>query len=314
MKKVSLIIVSVMVLAAIFAGCGTSAPSTSAPPAATENASVAPTEAATEAASQAPTEAPAEPVSIKTAGSTSVGPVMEALAEMYNAKYPNVEIDVEAGGSGVGVTSCGDGTVDFGMASRDVKADELTKYPDMKTTVLCKDGIAVVVNSANSVTGLTIDQIKGIFTGEIKDWSEVGGTAGKINMYTRDAASGTREAFQNLMLGKDSAGKQIEIDETLYAGVFDSNGAMGSAVQGDPNGIGYMSLGIVPSYSGAIAVNVDSVKATTENMMNGTYKYVRPFNLLTMGEPEGAVADLFNYLTSDPEAVTYMEDNGYVMP
>lgn len=314
MKKVSLIIVSVMVLAAIFAGCGTSAPAASNTPAATQNESTAPSQDPTEAPTQAPTEIPAEPVSIKTAGSTSVGPVMEALAEMYNAKYPNVEIDVEAGGSGVGVTSCGDGTVDFGMSSRDVKADELTKYPDMKTTVLCKDGVAVVVNSANKVTGLTIDQIKGIFTGEIKDWSEVGGAKGKINLYTRDAASGTREAFQTLMLGKDSAGTQIEIDEKLFASVFDSNGAMGSAVQGDPNGIGYMSLGIVPSYTGIVALDIDGVKATTENMANGTYKYIRPFNLLTMGAPEGAVADLFNYLTTDPEAIKYMEDNGYVMP
>jgi phosphate transport system substrate-binding protein len=237
---------------------------------------------------------------------------MEALAEMYNAKYPNAEITVEAGGSGVGVTSCGDGTVDFGMASRDIKDDEKSKYPDMKTTLLCLDGVAVVVNSANTVTGLTKDQIKGIFTGEITNWSKVGGADGKINMYTRDAASGTREAFQTLFLGKDDNGKQIELDETLFAGVFDSTGAIGTAVQNDPLGIGYMSLGVVPEYTGVISLDVDSVKATTDNMLSGTYVYMRPFNLLTMGDPQGAAKDFFEYCKSD-EAVSYMVSKGYVI-
>ncbi len=288
MRKLSLIIALVMALTAMFSGCGTPAPGAS--------------------------QAPGDTVSLKAAGSTSVGPVMETLAEMYSVKYPGAEIVVEAGGSGVGVTSCADGTVDFGMASRDLKDDEKTKYPDMKTTVLCKDGVAVVVNSANKVTGLTIDQIRDIFTSKIKDWSEVGGDKGKINLYTRDSASGTREAFQTLMLGKDAAGEQIEIDETLFASVFDSNGAMGSAVQGDPGGIGYMSLGIVANYDGIFSVDVDGVKATTENMASSTYKYTRPFNLLTMGDPKGAVADLFDYLTTDPESIKYIEESGYVAP
>ena len=291
MKKISLITVIVVILAMIFAGCGST----------TSN-------------SESTDSVTAESVSLKTAGSTSVGPVMEALAEMYSEKYPNVEITVEAGGSGVGVTSCGDGTVDFGMASRDLKDEETEAYPDMETTVLCMDGVAVVVNSDNTVTDLTIDQIKDIFTGVITDWSEVGGTAGAIGLYTRDQASGTREAFQNLMLGKDDAGEQIEIDETLFSGVFDSNGALATAVQGDPNGIGYMSLGIVSNYKGIFAVDIGGVAATVDNMSNGTYAYLRPFNLLTMGSPEGAVADLFSYMTTDADAIAYMEEKGYVMP
>ena len=309
LKKASVVTLALLLAAAMaLAGCAAQTPAaapTAAPTAAAPTA--APTEAKT------PEPAPTR-VAIKTAGSTSVGPVLEALAEKYMEKYPNVEITVEAGGSGVGVTSCGDKTVDFGMASRNLKDEEKTKYPEMKSTVLCVDGVAVVVNSANPVTNLTIDQIRGIFTGTIKNWKEVGGPDQEIHKFTRDAASGTREAFQNLMLGKNAEGKQIEIDEKIFSGVYDSNGGVASAVQGDPAGVGYMSLGIVPSYQGIKSVGVDNVEATIANMENGTYKYTRPFNLLTMGDPSGAVAEFFNYCMKDPEAVKYMQEKGYLVP
>jgi phosphate transport system substrate-binding protein len=313
MKRIGIVAILVIAMVAAMAGCGSTAtPDTSAStaPSATE----APSKAATEAPTEAATEAPAEPVSIKTAGSTSVGPVIEALAEKYMAEFPNVEITVEAGGSGVGVTSCGEKTVDFGMASRNLKDDEIATYPDMKATVLCLDGVAIVVNSANKVADLTKDQIKQIYLGEITDWSEVGGDAGKINLYTRDSASGTRGAFQELFLGKDDAGEEIVIDETICAGVFDSNGALATAVQGDAMGIGYMSLGIVPSYDGIAATKVDGVEATVDDMKNGSYKYSRNFNLLTMGDPTGEVAKFFEYCMTNEEALAYMAEKGYVMP
>lgn len=313
MKKIGLVAIIVIAMLAAFTGCGTPAAET---PAATEAPVVeSPAEAPVE---ESPAEAPAEeasaePVSIKTAGSTSVGPVIESLAELYMAANQNVEITVEAGGSSVGVTSAVEGTVDFGMASRDLKDSEIEASPDLQATVLCLDGVAVILNSANPVADLTKDQIKQIYLGEITDWSKLGGEAGKINLYTRDSASGTREAFSVLFLGKDDAGEQIEIDETLCAGIFDSNGAVASAVQGDSMGIGYMSLGIVPNYEGIKAVNVEGVEATTENMTNGTYKFYRHFNLLTMGDPTGAVADFFEYCLTNTEAVEYMLSKGYVI-
>ncbi len=310
MKKIGLVAILVIAMVAAFVGC---APAANEPVATEAPATEAP--AAEAPATEAPaTEAPAEPVSIKTAGSTSVGPVMEALAELYTAANPNVEITVEAGGSGVGVTSAVEGTVDFGMASRDLKDDEKSANPDLKATVLCLDGVAIVVNSANTVEDLSVEQIKKIYLGEITDWSEVGGPAGKINLYTRDSASGTREAFSVLFLGKDDAGEQIEIDETRCSGVFDSNGALGTAVQGDPMGIGYMSLGIVPEYDGLKATKVEGIEATTDNMSNGTYKYFRNFNLLTMGDPAGEVSKLFEYCLTSQEAIDYMVGKGYVMP
>jgi phosphate transport system substrate-binding protein len=313
MKRIGIVAILVIAMVAAMAGCGTSTPAPSATeaPAATDAPAVSEAPAATDASS----EAPAENVTIKTAGSTSVGPVIEALAEKYMAANSNVEITVEAGGSGVGVTSAAEKSVDFGMSSRDLNDDEVSANPDMKTTLLCLDGVAIVVNSANTgVTDLTVDQIKKIYMGEITDWSEVGGTAGKINLYTRDAASGTREAFQTLFLGKDDKGEQIEIDETICAGIFDSTGAVGSAVQGDPMGIGYMSLGVVPEYDGVQSVKVNGVEATVDNMLNGTYIYMRPFNLLTMGDPAGEVAKFFEYCTTSEEAKTYMQEKGYVLP
>ncbi len=306
MKKIGLVAIIVMAMLVAFTGCGT--PAAQTPPATEAPAADAP---ATEVPAA---DAPAQQVSIKTAGSTSVGPVVEALAERYMAAHQNVEISVEAGGSSVGVTSAVEGTVDFGMASRDLKDSEIEANPDLKATVLCLDGVSVIVNSENAVADLTKDQVKKIYIGEITDWSEVGGEPGRINLYTRDSASGTREAFSELFLGKDDAGEKIEIDETLCAGIFDSNGAVGSAIQGDPMGIGYMSLGIVDNYEGVSAVKVDGVEATTDNMSNGTYKFYRHFNLLTMGDPTGAVADFFEYCMTNQEAIEYMKSKGYVLP
>lgn len=251
-------------------------------------------------------------VVIKVAGSTSVGPVIEALAEKYTAAHANVTINVEQTGSGAGVTACGDGTADMGMASRDLKEDEIALYPDMQSQILCLDGIAVVVSKDNPVTALKVEDVRKIFLGEITDWSQVGGQAGPITLYSRDSVSGTREAFQNLFLGKDEAGEQIEIDDTMCL-IVDSNGAMGTQVEGDPSGIGYMSLGLTGEH-GVTALTIDGVEATVENLLDGSYTYFRNFNLLTMGDPEGELKSFIEYCTGDPEAAEYLEGKGYVMP
>jgi phosphate transport system substrate-binding protein len=255
------------------------------------------------AADDTATDDTAEAVELTFAGSTSVGPAIEALADMYMEANPNIEITVEAGGSGVGVTSAGEGSVDMGMASRDVKEEELAQFPDMVSTVLCLDGVAVVVNAENTVEDLTAEQITKIFMGEITDWSDVGGEAGAINLYTRDSASGTREAFEKAF--------DVEIDETLYKGAFDSNGALATAVEGDAGGVGYMSLGIVANYSTLKSLKVGGVDATSENVINGSYPFFRNFNLLTLGAPAGAVADFIDYCMTD-EAKAYLEEKGYI--
>ncbi len=308
MKKVSLLIAAVMMLVA-FAGCG-QAVSSASPSAQSSAPTEAPTQAPTEAPTQAPTEA--QPVLIKAAGSTSVGPVLEALAEEYTKQNPNWTINVEQIDSGAGVTACGDGTADIGMASRNLKDEEKQKYPDMQTTLLCTDGVAVVVHADNKVKELTAEQVKKIFTGEITDWSQVGGDKGKITLYSREATSGTREAFQNLFLGKDDKGEKIEIDDKMCV-IQESNGAMGTAIEGDKTGIGYMSLGIAPSYK-VTALTIDGVEATVEKLVAGEYKYSRPFNLLTMGAPAGDVKTFIDWCTTSADAKKYMEEKGYVMP
>ena len=197
MKKISVMIVLVLAAALMLSACG-QADTTSKT---SEAAAVSAAESQSADASQADETQSAESVVIKAGGSTSVGPVLEALAEKYMAAHSNVRIDIEQTGSGAGITACGDGTVELGMSSRDLKDEEKTQYPDMKTTLLCVDGLAIVVNKDNPVTSLTAEQIKKIFLGEITDWSDVGGSAGTITLYSRDSVSGTREAFQNLLLG-----------------------------------------------------------------------------------------------------------------
>ncbi len=307
MKKIGLLVILAVMMLVAFVGCGQTTP-------VEESATVTPSESveATEASAEAPTEAPAEPVVLNVVGSTSVGPVIEALKEKYIAANPNVTINVEQPGSGGGVTATVDGSADMGMASRDLKGEETEANPDLQAHVLCLDGVSVVVNAENPVTDLTAEQIKKIYMGEINDWSEVGGEKGTITLYSRDESSGTREAFQGLFLGKDDAGEENKIDDKMCL-IVDSNGTMGASVEGDPMGIGYMSLGIAPNYK-VTSLKIGGVDATVENLISGDYTYFRNFNLLTMGDPAGDVATFMEFCTSDPEAVSYMEEKGYVMP
>ena len=295
MKKISTVIVIVLVAAMLFAGCGqTTEESASASQSADQSV---------QQSTEQSTEQSAEDVMIKIAGSTSVGPVIEALAEKYMAAHPNVTINVEQTGSGAGVTSCGDGSVDMGMASRELKEEELTTYPAMQATVLCLDGVAVVVSNDNPVSDLTAEQVTKIFTGEITDWSEVGGDAGEITLYSRDPESGTRGAFQELF--------ELEIDDDMCI-IVSSNGEMGTNIENDPSGIGYMSLGLVANYNVA-GVSIDGVEATIDNLASGAYAYSRPFNLLTLGDPTGEVAAFIEYCLTDPEAIAYMQEKGYLV-
>jgi phosphate transport system substrate-binding protein len=308
MKRITGIIVFVLTAALLFTGCANTdtTPSAETSAAASPSVSTAPQSPSTEASASESLEE----VVIKVAGSTSVGPVIEALAEIYTEAHPNVTINVEQTGSGAGVTSCGDGTADMGMASRNLKDEEKTQYPDMQATVLCLDGVAVVVSKDNPVTGLSKDDIRKIFLGEITDWSKVGGTAGPITLYSRDASSGTREAFQTLLLGKNEAGEQLEIDDEM-CNIVGSNGEMGTQVSQDPSGIGYMSLGLISGFN-VTGITVDGMEATIENLEAGVYKFSRPFNLLTLGAPTGELKNFIEFCLTSSEAAEYMSGKGYL--
>jgi phosphate transport system substrate-binding protein len=245
---------------------------------------------------------------ITVAGSTSVAPHLEALAKLFMAKNPSVKIAVESIGSGQGIMATIDGTADIGMSSRELKDEEKS----LKEYELCIDGIALITSQANPVKNLTKAQIRDIFLGKIADWKAVGGSSAKINLYTREATSGTRGAFEELVLGKDAKGEQLVIDEEIYAAVLNSTGQIAQAVSGDKNAIGYVSLGVVGNYK-VRALIIDGVEATVENITKGTYKISRPFLLLTKGEPMEPMKSFIAFCTTSKEARDYLDSKSFIV-
>ena len=225
---------------------------------------------------------------VKVAGSTSVQPLAEELADAFMDKNPDVNVSVQGGGSSAGVESAKTGTAQIGTSSRELKAEE--KGYGLTETIIAKDGIAVVVNNNNTVEGLTVDQVKKIFTGEIKDWSEVGGKKGAITVVVREEGSGTRGAFEELVLGKGTK-------FVANAVVQNSTGAVKTAVAKDPNGIGFMSSGSVDK--DLKAVKVDGVAPSESTVLDGSYKISRPFLFLTKGTPDPAVKAFIDFVLSD---------------
>lgn len=224
-------------------------------------------------------------VRIELAGSTSVQPVASQLADVYMKKHPDVRINVQGGGSGLGIRSVSQGIIDIGTSSKALNENESV---GLKQYLIGKDGVLVVVNSDNPLDGLNSSQIKDIYSGKITNWKDVGGPNAKINVITREDGSGTRSVFQKIVMGKD----KIRAD----AVVLTSTESIAQSVKGDPNAIGYMSL---TSYKGDIkALKVDGVYPTEETIFNGTYPIQNPFLFLTKGEPEGVVKDFIDFCLS----------------
>lgn len=227
---------------------------------------------------------------IQIAGSTSVQPLSEELAKVYMAKNTGVKIDIAGGGSGAGIKAAQTGTADIGASSRELKLEEKT----VKEHVIALDGIAIIVNKDNELADLKKEDIKKIFLGEVSDWSQVGGAEGPIRVYTREEGSGTRGAFEELLLGKDSSGRDLKIMDK--ANVQNSTGAVRTAVASDKNGIGYISIG---SLNKEIRpVKIEGVEATEANVKANAYKISRPFLYLTKGEPTGAAKDFISWVLS----------------
>jgi phosphate transport system substrate-binding protein len=224
---------------------------------------------------------------VKVAGSTSVQPLAEELAEAFMDKNPDVNVSVQGGGSSAGVESANKGTAQIGTSSRELKDEE--KGYGLTETVIAKDGIAVVTNSSNNIQDLTLDQVKKIFTGEIKDWSEVGGKKGNITVVVREEGSGTRGAFEEIVLGKDKF--------VANAVVQNSTGAIKTAVTKDPNAIGFLSSGSVDQ--DLKAVKVDGVAPSEVTVLDGSYKISRPFLFLNKGTLDSAAKAYIDFILSD---------------
>jgi len=226
-----------------------------------------------------------ERFTVNIAGSTSVMPFSEKLAEHFMLEHPTFAINVQAGGSTAGIQACITHTVDIGMCSRELKGDEkvLTAIP------ICYDGIAIVVNPRNPVTSLSLSQVRDIFNGTIKNWSQLGWIDRRIDAVSREEGSGTRGAFEELVMGTDT------VDDATM--VQDSNGSVREVVATDPYAIGYLSLGIVDARVTAVAI--DGVKPSPLTIHEKQYKIVRPFLYLTQGTPSEAARLFIRYVLSD---------------
>ncbi|MBN1863045.1 MAG: phosphate ABC transporter substrate-binding protein [Dehalococcoidales bacterium] len=235
--------------------------------------------------------------SITEAGSTTVQPIAERFADVFTQMYPKVTVTIQGGGSSVGVKSASDGTVDIGAASRELKADE----PALVKHLLCRDGIALATHPSNTVTGLTKDEVRRIFAGEITNWSQVGGPNENIIVVAREEGSGTRTAFEELVM-----------DETLITNTAilqPSNGAVRTTVSITPTAIGFLSFGYLDGSVSSLAV--DGVLGTIENAKNGSYPIVRPLYFLTKEAPSGLVKEFIDFCLS-AEGQSIVEDEGYI--
>ena len=206
--------------------------------------------------------------SVSTNGSTSMDKVIGALREQFMADHKNVTVTYDPTGSGSGIEAVKNGTADIGLASRSLKDEE--KSDGLTETVIALDGIAVIVNAQSKVTDLTVEQIAKIFTGEITDWSEVGGEAGKISCIGREAGSGTRDGFESITDTKDACQYRQELTST---------GDVITTVSQNPNAIGYASLAAIKDSVKALTVN--GVAPTEATVKDGTYLVQRPFVLVT---------------------------------
>jgi len=238
---------------------------------------------------------------ISAAGSTTVQPLAQLLGEAFVAANPGVRIEVQGGGSSVGVKSAVQGTADIGMASREIKASELEEYPNMRVFAIAYDGIAPVVHPDVAVDGLTLEQVRDIFAGKITNWQEVGGSDALIVVVAREEGSGTRDAFDELVMGEELI--------TDLALLQQSNGAVRTTVATTPDAIGFLSFGYLDESVEAVAVN--GAAPTAANVKNGSYPVVRPLNMVTDGEPAGLVKSWLDWILSeDGQAIVVAE--GYI--
>ena len=235
---------------------------------------------------------------IKEAGSTTVQPLAEKLAAAFEVDNSNITVDIQGGGTAVGITSCNDGTVDIGAASRELKSTD----PQLVTHLIARDGIAIVTQPSNTVTRLTKQQIRDIFSGNITNWKDVGGANANIVVVAREEGSGTRTAFQDLVMGAN-------VSITTRAILQLSTGAVKTTVSSTPNSVGFISLGFVDSSVKALAV--DGVTATEANAKSGTYPIIRSLYFLTKTQPTGDIKKFLDFCTSD-EGQSIVTEEGYI--
>lgn len=279
------------VLALSMAACGAQSTETTAT-----------TAAATTAAAET-TEAAKLSGTVTLAGSTSMQKLCEAMIESFEESYPDITVTAEYTGSGAGLESLVGGKTDIGNASRALKDGE--KESGAVENIVAIDGIAVITHTSNTVSDLTSQQLTDIYTGKITNWVDLGGADEAIVVLGREAGSGTRGAFEELL---DVA------DQCAYAQELDSTGGVLAKVASTPGSIGYVSLDVVDDT--VKALSLDGVEPTEENIVAGSYKLSRPFVMATLGtvdEQNDLVKTWFNYVQSD-EGQAVIKAMGLILP
>lgn len=223
--------------------------------------------------------------SITIAGSTAFQPFAEKLAETHMSYNSRVNITVQGGGSAVGIQAANSGAAQIGMADLVVLPEEAK---NLTAIVVARDGIAVIVHPNNIVSALTMDQIRDIFNGKISNWKDVGGNDAAITVVSREAGSGTRSSFEDIV-------KDIKLKRDAL--IQDSNGTIRETVANDVNAVGYLSHGLINNK--IKAVKVDGQESTTESIVSGNYKLVRPIYFLVKGEPRGEAKNFINFVLSE---------------
>ena len=260
MKKVFALLLTLTMAMSLLAGCG----SKEETPAEDTTGDTVQEESAGETALSG---------SVSTNGSTSMEKVIGVLSEQFMADNSGVTVSYDPTGSGTGIEAAKNGTCDIGLSSRALKDEE--KESGLQETIVALDGIAVIVNANSKVADLTVEQIAQIFTGEITDWSEVGGDAGAISCIGREAGSGTRDGFESITGTEDTC---------VLAQELTSTGAVIEAVAGNPNAIGYASLSAVEGKDTVKALTVGGVACSEETVLDGSYAIQRPFVLVTKAD------------------------------
>ncbi len=295
-KKTLAIMCSAFMAMGALAGCGSSSTETTAATTAAadttaaEAADTTAAEAADTEAAEADTEAAADlSGSISMVGSTSMEKFANALSEVFMEKYPDVTVQAEFVGSGAGIEAVSNGSADIGNSSRNLTEDEKAK--GIAENIVAIDGIAVVVDPANTVADLTKQQLTDIYAGTVTNWSEVGGSNSPIVVVGREAGSGTRSAFEEIL--------ELE-DACAYSSELDSTGAVMARVASTPGAIGYVSLDVLDDT--VKAVSLEGTEPTAENIKAGSYFLSRPFVMATNGEiseQSDLVQALFDFVYSD---------------
>lgn len=304
MKKIIIVLITVAMLA-VLGGCSTKDSNTNETtptntPAATDTSAEV---TATEAPAETPAETPATTDlsgTITITGSTSVEKILNEMIDEFTALNPDVTINYTGTGSSAGISDTLAGANDIGASSRELKTEE--KVAGLKEVTFAYDGIAVAVNPANPIEDIKIADLVKIYSGEITNWNQVGGNDADIIVVSREGASGTRSAFEEL-IGLEDAGGLIE-DATVVEG----NGNIQATVAGNENAIGYVSFSYIDET--VKSLNVEGVEATAENAKAGTYSLSRPFLMIYMEEGASPITTAFLDFTISADAQEFVTEHG----